>query len=403
MKFSCPHCGQHIDAEEDMVGMEVPCPTCSQKLTIPQPSDGSFPCASLTPKSPIERTAVRNQEVTPTGTPTAEGGKKAVRITVPLVKLDRLRRFLKKNINLYNLRGHIQPVLNGDPEIVLEGKQANVDSVVKDIRRLIGSFFPLTVEDEPVQGYPSFKEKMPAVYRCFSVKTVNSTYNPELSSQTYTTTYDLNTLKFHVFPEPELPLRLARFNRILWVVPLICWTVVLVYFAAYWATTSFKTSNDRDGFFAILIASSVLIWVPSILLSVWVGGKWEFYKLPALICRDRGLIKEGPIEIPSVLKLLWNPLPPEAVGYQWLPQTDWLKFARTLKLSGGPRLVRNHVAEAVDHALEGTDAVVEVTDQGEIRIFYTGPSSIIKTRLAALNLEVEQIEIFGNEYIVSQE
>ena len=35
MKCSCPHCGQHLEAEEDMAGMTVACPVCAKELTIP--------------------------------------------------------------------------------------------------------------------------------------------------------------------------------------------------------------------------------------------------------------------------------------------------------------------------------------------------------------------------------
>ena len=33
--FSCPHCGQHLEAEPDWVGMEVECPTCGKALAVP--------------------------------------------------------------------------------------------------------------------------------------------------------------------------------------------------------------------------------------------------------------------------------------------------------------------------------------------------------------------------------
>ena len=33
-KFSCPHCGQHLDADRDMIGITVDCPACGQSLTV---------------------------------------------------------------------------------------------------------------------------------------------------------------------------------------------------------------------------------------------------------------------------------------------------------------------------------------------------------------------------------
>src|SRR4051812_14653723 len=35
MKFSCPHCSQHLQAESSMGGQQIACPACSQGLTIP--------------------------------------------------------------------------------------------------------------------------------------------------------------------------------------------------------------------------------------------------------------------------------------------------------------------------------------------------------------------------------
>ena len=40
-KFSCPHCGQHLDAEYDMVGFEFDCPACGQPLTVPEVGNSS--------------------------------------------------------------------------------------------------------------------------------------------------------------------------------------------------------------------------------------------------------------------------------------------------------------------------------------------------------------------------
>jgi len=35
MKFPCPHCGQRIEADADMVGMQFNCPSCSRPFTVP--------------------------------------------------------------------------------------------------------------------------------------------------------------------------------------------------------------------------------------------------------------------------------------------------------------------------------------------------------------------------------
>ncbi len=36
-KFTCPHCGQHLEAEPDWAGMECECPECGKTLTVPEP------------------------------------------------------------------------------------------------------------------------------------------------------------------------------------------------------------------------------------------------------------------------------------------------------------------------------------------------------------------------------
>ena len=37
-KFSCPRCGQHLEAELDMVGITIDCPGCGQSLKVPSSS-----------------------------------------------------------------------------------------------------------------------------------------------------------------------------------------------------------------------------------------------------------------------------------------------------------------------------------------------------------------------------
>ncbi len=34
-KFACPHCGQHLEAEYDMIGISLECPICGQELAVP--------------------------------------------------------------------------------------------------------------------------------------------------------------------------------------------------------------------------------------------------------------------------------------------------------------------------------------------------------------------------------
>jgi len=49
MKFACTNCGQHIEAENDWVGMESACPTCNVAFVVPTLKEAE---ASLVPPSP---------------------------------------------------------------------------------------------------------------------------------------------------------------------------------------------------------------------------------------------------------------------------------------------------------------------------------------------------------------
>jgi hypothetical protein len=43
IKFACPNCQQHIQCGEGYAGMEIPCPTCQSKMTVPMPVGASAP------------------------------------------------------------------------------------------------------------------------------------------------------------------------------------------------------------------------------------------------------------------------------------------------------------------------------------------------------------------------
>jgi DNA-directed RNA polymerase subunit RPC12/RpoP len=54
LEFSCPSCGQVLEAPDDMRGEVVECPGCQQQITVPDaPSD--------TPKKPAAILAVGNK------------------------------------------------------------------------------------------------------------------------------------------------------------------------------------------------------------------------------------------------------------------------------------------------------------------------------------------------------
>lgn len=37
MKFSCPHCGQHIEAPDEIAGIEIECPGCDRRIEVKDP------------------------------------------------------------------------------------------------------------------------------------------------------------------------------------------------------------------------------------------------------------------------------------------------------------------------------------------------------------------------------
>src|SRR5277367_4133407 len=58
-KYACPVCGQHIKCDSSQVGTVMECPTCFQKITVPQSP------ASDDQKLIITGTKVGNERPTP--------------------------------------------------------------------------------------------------------------------------------------------------------------------------------------------------------------------------------------------------------------------------------------------------------------------------------------------------
>ncbi|MBM3859373.1 MAG: hypothetical protein FJ395_06950 [Verrucomicrobia bacterium] len=50
MRFACPYCNQHIEADDDMAGETIHCPFCQRQITIPAQS-------TLPPKMPTPEPA----------------------------------------------------------------------------------------------------------------------------------------------------------------------------------------------------------------------------------------------------------------------------------------------------------------------------------------------------------
>ena len=68
LKFSCPHCGQHILCEEQLAGREIQCPSCQQVLQVPrapgknQPAPPERPPDSWAPPPPAGQQGPQNDQ-----------------------------------------------------------------------------------------------------------------------------------------------------------------------------------------------------------------------------------------------------------------------------------------------------------------------------------------------------
>jgi DNA-directed RNA polymerase subunit RPC12/RpoP len=55
IKFSCPHCGAHLEVDEQAAGMTVDCPHCNRSLVIPSPRPPDLPARPKVVGETIER------------------------------------------------------------------------------------------------------------------------------------------------------------------------------------------------------------------------------------------------------------------------------------------------------------------------------------------------------------
>jgi predicted RNA-binding Zn-ribbon protein involved in translation (DUF1610 family) len=50
--FNCPNCGQELSVDAEGAGTELPCPTCSETITVPEKSTKAAPVPSDEPHAP---------------------------------------------------------------------------------------------------------------------------------------------------------------------------------------------------------------------------------------------------------------------------------------------------------------------------------------------------------------
>ncbi len=63
--FACPHCGQHLEAEPDWVGMECECPSCEKAIIVPHPPFVRPDASKHTDLGPAIQTISKGEEGTP--------------------------------------------------------------------------------------------------------------------------------------------------------------------------------------------------------------------------------------------------------------------------------------------------------------------------------------------------
>jgi hypothetical protein len=84
IKFSCPHCGQHISGNEQWSGHQIQCPTCATTFTVPQalpaPAAAAPVPQSLVPQPPVSHGPKLSAGATQVARSTAPG-------TIPIRQL----------------------------------------------------------------------------------------------------------------------------------------------------------------------------------------------------------------------------------------------------------------------------------------------------------------------------
>ncbi len=70
MKFSCPHCGQHISCGEVWAGIQTQCPACHNSIVVPQSQARAMPApAPPTPKAAGPKLSAGVTQVARSSTP----------------------------------------------------------------------------------------------------------------------------------------------------------------------------------------------------------------------------------------------------------------------------------------------------------------------------------------------
>ena len=80
INFDCPHCGQNLDAPDDMGGTIIDCPACNKPIKIPVPPGALRPLAPVIPPTKAAPNKLAQTGVIP---PVNEDKGNTVRIELP--------------------------------------------------------------------------------------------------------------------------------------------------------------------------------------------------------------------------------------------------------------------------------------------------------------------------------
>src|SRR5277367_3070223 len=84
-KYACPVCGQHIKCDSSQAGSQMECPTCFQKITVPQAPSSDEQKFIITGTKKSERPVQKLPEESSSAIPAAKGFPGAVVVVIILI------------------------------------------------------------------------------------------------------------------------------------------------------------------------------------------------------------------------------------------------------------------------------------------------------------------------------
>src|SRR5215472_8663601 len=86
-KYACPVCGQHIKCDSSQSGSVMECPTCFQKIIVPQAPTGEQTLILTGTRAGGERPGSKTPHFSPIGPGTTRGISGALAVMVILVAI----------------------------------------------------------------------------------------------------------------------------------------------------------------------------------------------------------------------------------------------------------------------------------------------------------------------------